>query len=615
MKDMEETKFITAKENVKKKSLILKIGGIFFISLLFAIGILTGISVYAVKSTSQSAVYSSVINQLDGDLAIIETYLEAVYGNLSIKDSTLKGTKEAVDPKVIDMLSKQLGVEITIFVHENKEFKRILTTILDENGKRALGTKLDHSEAYDAISQNKDYSGNALILNKAFITKYKPIVREGKIQLVVFCGAEITEVNNEISSKLQYAVIYTLVGSGAILVMVIFITISLLQGLIVKPILKVVSVFKQVGEGDLTVSLPLIGNDEITAMSAHFNRTIGKMSSALRSVHNSAETMVQTGSELAGNMTETASAIHQISANIDGVKNQTISQSASVTESVSTVEQIIHTIKQLNESIESQAASVSESSASIEEMAANISSITKTLAKTDEAIKELAEATADGKETIIQSNSLSQKIIEESGSLFEASSVIQHIASQTNLLAMNAAIEAAHAGEAGKGFAVVADEIRKLSEESSSQGKAITSTLKNLSSEIEMLSTSSKTVEEKFNIIFTLAENVKEMSNTITAAMLEQENGSKEILAAIRDINSVTEKVKDGSAEMILGGEGIAKEMKQLEDMTRMINDSITEMASGTDQISKAVEEVNDITQKNKQNIEILAVEVNKFKI
>ena len=166
---------------------------------------------------------------------------------------------------------------------------------------------------------------------------------------------------------------------------------------------------------------------------------------------------------------------------------------------------------------------------------------------------------------------------------------------------MNAAIEAAHAGEAGKGFAVVADEIRKLAEDSSTQGKAITATLKTLSGEIETLSASSKTVEEKFNAIFTLAEQVKEMSARLTEAMREQENGSREVLTAIKSINTVTVEVQSGSEEMLKGGEGVAKEMQKLDSLTRIITDSMNEMASGAVQINNAVQEVSEITQKNQQ--------------
>ena len=409
--------------------------------------------------------------------------------------------------------------------------------------------------------------------------------------------------------------------SMRIIAVIIFFTVLIIvyfiAGAMVKPVLTVVSALQNIaqGEGDLTVRLPVHGNDEVTDLSEYFNETIAKIGTSIQAVGINANTMEEIGNELASNMTETASAVNQISANIDGVKQQTMTQAASVTETAATIEEIVRTIKQLNTSIEMQAASVAQSSSSVEEMVANIASIGQTLDKTDDVIRALTSATGDGKTTLVTSNTITQKIAEESDSLMEASSVIQHIASQTNLLAMNAAIEAAHAGESGKGFAVVADEIRKLAEESSVQGKTITITLKTLSGEIETLSTSSRTVEEKFNTIFNLAEQVKDMSNRLTEAMREQENGNKEVLTAIKNINMVTTEVKAGSEEMLRGGEGVAEEMRKLDGLTRVITESMNEMASGAIQINNAVQEVNEITQKNRQSIESLAAEVSKFKV
>ena len=409
----------------------------------------------------------------------------------------------------------------------------------------------------------------------------------------------------------------TMIGIGVIILVVALIIVYFVARAMVKPVQTVVSALQNIaqGEGDLTVRLPIHGNDEVTDLSEYFNETIAKIGASIQQVGVNSSTMEEIGNELASNMTETASAVNEISANIDGVKQQAMTQAASVTETAATVEEIVRTIKQLNTSIETQAASVAQSSSSVEEMVANIASIGQTLGKTDEVIKNLTTATGDGKATLVTSNTVTQKIAEESGSLMEASSVIQHIASQTNLLAMNAAIEAAHAGEAGKGFAVVADEIRKLAEDSAAQGKTITATLKTLSSEIETLSASSKTVEEKFNAIFTLAEQVKEMSNRLTEAMREQENGSKEVLIAIKSINTVTVEVQAGSEEMLKGGEGVAEEMQKLDNLTRVITESMNEMASGAVQINNAVQEVSEITQKNKRSIEALSAEVGKFKI
>ena len=385
----------------------------------------------------------------------------------------------------------------------------------------------------------------------------------------------------------------------------------------VKPLQTLVAVLKDIaqGEGDLTVRMAVSGNDEVTDLSQYFNETIHKIATSIQAIGTNSSVMEEVGKELSANMSRTAHSIKEISTNIEGVKQQTITQAASVTETAATVEEIIRTIKQLSNSIETQAASVAQSSSSVEQMVANVDSISTTLTTTDTIIKDLVSATDDGKATLVTSNTVTQKIAEESGSLMEASGVIQHIASQTNLLAMNAAIEAAHAGEAGKGFAVVADEIRKLAEDSAMQGKTITATLKMLTGEIETLSASSKTVEEKFNTIFNLTQKVTDMSNLLTETMREQAKGSKEVLTAIKDINMVTTEVQAGSEEMLKGGEGVAHEMHKLDELTRRITESMNEMASGAVQINNSVQEVNEMTQKNRQSIENLANEVGKFKV
>jgi len=208
-------------------------------------------------------------------------------------------------------------------------------------------------------------------------------------------------------------------------------------------------------------------------------------------------------------------------------------------------------MEQLNVHVTEQAAAVNESSAAIEEMLANIQSVTATLSKNTENVRELQEASEIGHSSLSGVAADIQEIAKESESLLEINSVMQAIASQTNLLSMNAAIEAAHAGELGMGFAVVANEIRKLAESSASQSKTISTVLKKIKGSIDRITVSTDGVLSKFDAIESGVKTVASQENSILSAMEEQGHGSEQILQAITKVNEITHCVKEDAQKMV----------------------------------------------------------------
>jgi methyl-accepting chemotaxis protein len=227
----------------------------------------------------------------------------------------------------------------------------------------------------------------------------------------------------------------------------------------------------------------------------------------------------------------------------------------------------------------------------------------------------LIEASEVGRSGLQEVAADIQEIARESEGLLEINAVMENISSQTNLLSMNAAIEAAHAGEAGKGFAVVADEIRKLAENSGEQSKTFSTVLKKIKDSIDKITRSTDSVLNKFEAIDSGVRLVSVQEENIRNAMEEQNAGSKQILEAIGQLNEITHMVKDGSVKMLEGSEQVIHESKNLGAVTEEISNGMNEMAAGADQINVAVNRVNTISSENKESIDILVKEVAKFKV
>jgi methyl-accepting chemotaxis protein len=401
----------------------------------------------------------------------------------------------------------------------------------------------------------------------------------------------------------------------AVIAAIFVISYLFITGLL-KPMHYMVQTLDQIAvDRDLTRRLVFRHKDEIGTVGEFFNRTFEEFRILVETIKYKINGLNHTSFELSVNMNKTSEVVQKIATNLDNMENLVVKQENGALIAGEAVGVIKTNIDSLNKMIEQQAVSVDLSSSAIEKMTANIHSVTQTLIENSKNVNVLTEASENGKSGLQTVAQEIKEIAHDSEGLLEINSVMNTIASQTNLLSMNAAIEAAHAGAAGKGFAVVADEIRKLAESSSKQSKTTAAMLKKIKASIDNITKSSDEVLERFGAIDSSVKTVSEHEQNILHAMEEQEIGGKQILESISHLRDITHSVKQGSEDMAKSGETLFQETDEFIKTSQEAAEGMNEILTGVNQIKNSVNHVNEMSLENNQSFESLKQETEKFNV
>ena len=422
----------------------------------------------------------------------------------------------------------------------------------------------------------------------------------------------VSQINE---SSHQVIVTIVLLNLFIILALIVFCSVAIAR--IVKPLQVVENTIIGIAQGDadLTQRVNVVRNDEIGRLVDGFNLFAEKLQTIVSSVMKSKNRLSSVEGDLKQSVDNTGCSITQILCNIESVSHLVESQADGVEETAGAVTKIADNINSLEHMIQNQAAGVSEASAAVEEMIGNINAVDSSIAKMSTEFNQLATEARNGIDKQSNVNDVIRMIASQSEMLQEANAAIAGIASQTNMLAMNAAIEAAHAGDAGRGFSVVADEIRKLSETSSEQSRTIGDELNKIVTALESVVISSQDSEETFNNLSVRLSQTDEIMGQLREAMVEQQSGSKQILAALHTMNESTQEVRSASVEMASGNKTILQEIKMLQDSTSVIKNSMNEMTAGARTINETGAQLHTISRQVSDSIKEIGQQIDLFKV
>jgi methyl-accepting chemotaxis protein len=443
-------------------------------------------------------------------------------------------------------------------------------------------------------------------------TKYEAaFARVEGLDWLLIVAMEDKEVASTASTTRMAILLANIVFSLLMMLSIFF----LVRGRIVRRLSPLESMMGQAADGVLTDRLKVSGKDELASVSRSYNSLIDSLGAFFNGLHQRMTDMESGGNDLAANMEQTAAAVQQIKANVGSSMKQVRSQEDSVSSTVTAVEEMTRNIESQDKSIDRQNNSIVESSSAVEELIAQVQSIAASSEEAEKYMMILVRSAETGQNRIHNVADLVSTISNKSHDLEEANTLISGIAARTNLLAMNAAIEAAHAGDAGRGFAVVADEIRKLAEQSTVQSKQVKESIVEINRFIQDVVEGSQISGQSFDDIQQNIDQMGRITGEIRSSIEEQASGGNMVLNSLKEMREIASGVIDGSKEMTQGNQVILEAVNSLRDVNHQLNHAMREIASGIDEINQSVLNVSELTEQNKKSIERVRENASRYKV